>query len=428
MGAVEGSANFNIRDLKDLGVNTYRIYGGMSRWEAQDDDGRYGRPSIAEIKANPQVVNWAWWDRVMTTPPEGSDYWWSGPPETVWQGNARMIFSTLKREGIRPVLTIRNTDNNWSPPWALRLNPPRTAADWNEWWQHVFATAYWLNVRNDYRVDEYEIHNEPDNRDQGWGGNQADYFQLVRVAKDAIDLVYRRYLPNRRYRIHAPVAVGGSRWPYDTLQRIPGEFDSMNVHDYASDISIYTKKVRGQMGGTIHANSPIWLGEWGTYQNQYDNFDFARTVIQNAMRGSRPDGGYIYGSHIFSLYDWGGERGFKGLIGPDGQKRKSYFALRMAIRALQGGRQTFLTSTSNANLNAMTTQDRDGTVFLLVVNRGDESQTVNADLSSLKDIGQATIWEFSQRSMDTQTDISKLRRGRISFTIPAGSASLIEAI
>ena len=59
-GAGEGSARFNINDIVDLGINNYRIWGGMSRWEYEDDDGVYGSPTIAEIKANPEVINWAW--------------------------------------------------------------------------------------------------------------------------------------------------------------------------------------------------------------------------------------------------------------------------------------------------------------------------------------------------------------------------------
>jgi len=58
IGAVEGNVNFDIADLKDLGINTYRIYGGMSRWEAQDDDKVYGWPSITQIKADPNIINW----------------------------------------------------------------------------------------------------------------------------------------------------------------------------------------------------------------------------------------------------------------------------------------------------------------------------------------------------------------------------------
>ena len=77
LGANEGSSGFNIADLQDLGINTYRIYGGMSRWEAQDDDGVYGSPTIDQIKANVNVINWSWWDNIMTNPPNGTDYWWS---------------------------------------------------------------------------------------------------------------------------------------------------------------------------------------------------------------------------------------------------------------------------------------------------------------------------------------------------------------
>jgi hypothetical protein len=116
----------------------------------------------------------------------------------------------LKAAGIRPVLTIRNRDNNGNPPWSP--NPPVTAADWNEWWEHVFATVYWLNVRNDYRVDDFEVHNEPNNRGQGWGGTEADYFELVRYTRDAIDSVFSTYLAGRAYHVYAPVTSGGSSW------------------------------------------------------------------------------------------------------------------------------------------------------------------------------------------------------------------------
>src|SRR5215217_1247325 len=56
LGATEGNVRFEAADLQDAGMNTYRIYGGMSRWEAQDDDGAYGSPSIAEIKASVNAI------------------------------------------------------------------------------------------------------------------------------------------------------------------------------------------------------------------------------------------------------------------------------------------------------------------------------------------------------------------------------------
>ena len=104
LGAVESNINFDIKDLQDLGINTYRIYGGgMSRWEPADD-GKYGLPSIDEIKTNPNIINWAQWDQIMTNPPQGSDYWWSGQRGTVWPGNAWTIFNSLKQANIRPVV------------------------------------------------------------------------------------------------------------------------------------------------------------------------------------------------------------------------------------------------------------------------------------------------------------------------------------
>ena len=140
IGATEGSSRFAIADLKDLGVNTYHIYGGMSRWEAQDDSAVYGYPTIAQIKANPDVINWKQWDSVMTNPPGGSDYSWEPAPH--WQGNARTLLGELQAAHIRIVLTLRNRDDQHNPSWSP--DPPRTAADWNEWWEHVFATVYWL--------------------------------------------------------------------------------------------------------------------------------------------------------------------------------------------------------------------------------------------------------------------------------------------
>jgi hypothetical protein len=426
IGAVEGNINFDIKDLQDLGVNTYRIYGGMSRWEPEDDDGKYGWPSIAQIKANPQIINWEHWDKMMTDPPYGSDYWWSGEPGTVWQGNARTIFNSLKQANIRPVVTIRNVDNSWNPSWALQLNPPRTQEDWNEWWEHVFATVYWLNVRNDYRIDDWEIHNEPDYRIQGWGGTQADYFELVKVAKDAIDFVYKTYLPDRTYRIHSPTTVGGSNWPVYAFREIPNYFNAVNFHNYDADISNYTRKVRGWMRGTPLASAQVWMGEWGSYTVSYNNLSLALSLIENLIRASQPGDNYIYGNHIFCLYDWGGPTLAEGLLGRGGERRAGYYALRMGIRVLQGGRSTFFPVTNTDNLTAVATLDASNNIYLLVANSQPKSYAVNADISDLIKSGKGTMREFSSRVMDRAIGNLNLKGGNVTFTVPGNSAVAIE--
>ena len=100
----------------------------MSRWEPTNAESTYGSPSIAQIEANPGVINWAFFDNIFTNPPGGSDYSWSAstgiPPVS-----AAMIISNLNaHNNITPIVVLRNLDNNKNPAWAP--NPPVTANRW----------------------------------------------------------------------------------------------------------------------------------------------------------------------------------------------------------------------------------------------------------------------------------------------------------
>ncbi len=428
IGAVEGNINFDPADLVDLGINTYRIYGGMSRWEAEDDDGIYGYPTIDQIKADPNAINWAWWDRAMTTPPQGSDYWWSGRTGEIWQGNARTLFSQLQQANIHPVLTIRNVggnvDGDWNPSWALQLNPPRTSADWNEWWEHVFATVYWLNVRNDYGVDEFEIHNEPDVRVHGWGGTFADYVELVQVAKAAIDHVYRTYLPERTYHIHAPIAAY-QNWVYGAISQMPNSFDSMNFHIYNSDVSGDIATIRRAMNQASLERLPIWVGEWGTYQESYNDRSMALTVLKNLMRMAQPGESYVYGNHLFSLYSWGNQGGFPGLIHQGGDRQLSYYAMRMGIRALQGGKEVLPIVPTSESVMATATKD-DRNVNVLLVNDRPSDAEIDIDLSAVQQSGEVKLWQLRADVMDQPIPPTLLDRGSIHLRLPMHSAMMAQ--
>jgi len=426
IGAVEGSSRFNIADLKDLGINTYLLYGGMSRWEAQDDDGIYGYPTIDQIKADPNVINWKWWDTIMTNPPAGSDYWWD-PKNPHWHGNARTLFSALKAAHIRTIISLRNRDDQGNPLWAP--NPPVTSADWNEWWEHVFATVYWLDVRNNYDINDFEISNEPNISDQGWGGTEAQYFTFARYTYDAISYVYRTYLPGRVYHVYAPATSlgrAGAGWPKDALYNISSDFDSMAIHLYDSNISNYVEQVHGWMNQAGYANDPLWLTEWGTFaRNKYNSIPFNIELINNLIYGSRPGNDYVYGSQIFSLYDF--DTTPVGLISYNGEHRPAYYAMRIGIRALQGCRPTYQSTTSSSSLLAITTRDTAGNTYLLVTNQDNATwYGVDADLSSLMTSGSGKVWQFDAGHMDTVIGSSMLKNGHVTFTIPANSAILLE--
>lgn len=425
IGAVEGSSQFNIADMRDLGLNTYRLYGGMQRWEPQDDDGVYGSPTIQQIKENPAVINWAAWDKIMTNPPKGSDYWWVGGTPS-WQGNARTLLSSLQKADIRTVITLRNWDEQNHPSWAP--NPPHTQADWNEWWEYVFALVYWLNVRNHYDINDFEVHNEPNIFHQGWHGSEGQYLTFVKYTHDAIDFVYRTYLPGRQYHIYAPAisaVPGGKLWPRDALQQVPDSFDSLSVHVYDNDITSYTEQVHTWLDQTNHSNYPVWLTEWGSFTKQYTSIPFSVDLLNNLIRGSRPGKDYIYGSQIFSLYDYA--TNFTGLISSTGQRRPAYFAMRMGIRALQGCRPTYQSTTSTPDVQSITTKDNNQNLYLLVSNTSGTNQyTVSANLAKLRMSGAGTMWQFDATHMDTVVGKPQLRNGRITFVVPANCAVLFK--
>jgi len=430
LGATEGNVRFNAADITGAGMNTYRVYGGMSRWEAQDDDGVYGSPTIAQIKANVNAINWAWWDNVMTTPANGSDYWWSGEPGTTWPGNARTIFQGLKDAGIRPVLTLRNVDNNVTPAWAeTNLNPPNTPEDWNEWWEHTFATAYWLNVRNNYMVDDYEVHNEPNNMGQGWNGTLTDYYEFVRQTADALRYVYATYLPGRTPRIYA--AVGSIDWADGTMLNAGSSMTHVDYHNYSSNLTNGNQSIHGFMNADGFGSAELWISEWATYRGGYDGFSLAvNTVVENLIRGSQPGNIHVDGSHLFTFYDWdgfhGGFQNFEGLVDVNGNKRNTYYAFRIASRGLLGCRPTYQSTANNGGLLAITTKDTAGAIYLLVTNDGAGALTVDANLSALKTTGVGTQWEFSSAHLDTIVGTPSLAGGHVTFTIPGNGIVLLK--
>lgn len=421
IGGTEGDSRFDIADLLDCGINTLRVYGDMSRFEPTDDGGEYGAPTIAQIKADPDVIPWDRWDEVMDGPYSPHIAASEGNPTITW----RRVFEDLKQAGIRPVISLRNRDTHLKPDWIAAI--PQTQADWNEWWQYVFAMAYWLNVRNDYRVDEFEVLNEPDvGSSQGWTGTRQQYFEMVRHTKDALDCVYRTHLPGRTCHLHAPVGGRGS-WVPSTLREVGPYFDSLNVHSYAHNVEGFVRAMHRRLAESGYDDYPLWLSEWATYTESYDDIGLALRVVANLIRCSRPGTDYVYGSHIFSFYDWVYESGAQwGLVNGDGTRHPTYYAFRLAIRALQGAKPTFRATTDATDLMAIATKEPDGTINLLVLNSsGTVTYDIAADLSSLLSEGTGQIRQFSADVLDEPVGQTALTNSASDFAVPPHSAVLV---
>jgi hypothetical protein len=427
LGANEGSSQFNINDLVDLGINSYRIYGGMSRWEPTNDSSTYGSPSIAQIEANPGVINWAFWDNIMTNPPGGSDYSWSAstgiPPVS-----AATIIGQLNSHNITPIIVLRNRDNNGNPSWSP--NPPVTAADWNEWWEHVFATVYWFNVRNSYVVDNWEVHNEPNNSGQGWGGTEAEYMTFIQYTADAIHWVYSHYLPGRTPHIYAPVTSNCCAWALSAMQTEgPSVFDSLDFHDYQSNPSEITT-LRADMNANGYTGAPAWITEMGSYhQNTYNGVPASNNIIAWWLQASQPGNNYVTGIDLFSLYDWGSgytSGAIHGSYPSPETYEPGYYAMRLAARALVGGRPTYQVTSSVRNVISVVSKDSSGHFYLLACNTGSPAVTMTANLSALITSGTGTQWEFSSANNDAIVGTPTLSNGMVTFTIPAGATELLK--
>jgi hypothetical protein len=192
------------------------------------------------------------------------------------------------------------------------------------------------------------------------------------------------------------------------------------------------RMVHAWMESTSHASYPLWLSEWSTYLDRYHMASTAiGRVVNNLIRGSRPGSDHVDGSHLFTFYDWdgfpGGFQNFQGLVAADGTKRMSYYAFRLAVRALQGERPTHESTTSTDNLLAITTEDAAGSLYLLVANSAARtSYAVDADLSALRTTGTGTMWQFDATHQDLIVATPALADGHVAFEIPGTAAVLLK--
>ena len=69
---------------------------------------------------------------------------------------------------------------------------------------------------------------------------------------------------------------------------------------------------------------------------------------------SQPGKNHVDGSHYYIWQDGYGN----GILDQQGNKRTVYYALRLAVRSLQGGKPTYQSITSKSDLTAITTKDQ----------------------------------------------------------------------
>jgi hypothetical protein len=445
IGANE-ALSFYIDDLTDLGVNTYRLWTKMAElewWDDDDamdglwDDSEYGTPTIVQIKADQasgfaNTIPWSWWDARF----QEIQSWRQGTQVR------EVIIQELVNNGITPVIVLRTIDDQGNPDywpgvrWAPK--PPVDQDFLNEWWEHCFAIAYWLNVRNNYGITHFEVLNEPDFSGQGWaeyGGTKGQYTPLVSMAWDAVK--YANDLSGLPVYIHAPVVANASSlYVSYTLDNVDAAVDVVDYHTYLDDPTGIINTVQA----TIAAHNldgvaePIWITEWGTYQYTYNTVSRAMLTANQLMTFSEEE---VEGITIFSMYDWGGitdsNTWFSGLIdvnvnGVPGKRiSETYYAYRLMVRGLVGGKERleFINSGLAAGTRVIVTRDDQHIYVIILRNSVGQTAAVTVDLSDLGiSTGTASIWEYSDTNKDALVDNPVVAGGQFTFVAPANGISL----
>ena len=113
------------------------------------------------------------------------------------------------------------------------------------------------------------------------------------------------------------------------------------------------------------------------------------------------------------------------MVTGEGKRRATYYALRLAIRALAGAKPTFKATANAPDLMAIATKERDGRINLLVLNWSDKvSYQITADLSGLLTNGAATLRQFSAGVHDEMVGKPAITKGILTLTAPPWSAVL----
>jgi len=412
---VEACTRFNIAEILDLGIKSYRIYADMARFEPVDDDGVYGSPTIAQVKANPNIIPFAAWDAQF----DRTDAYFFEPGCSPLGTSSRTILNTLQANGIRPILGLRNVDNKGTPLWADPLNPPDTVADQNEWWEHVFAMVYTINVRYNLDVHDWQVHNQPDNFQQGWGGTQQDYIVFTQLTHDAIQYVYDTYLPGETFRLHAPVSTHPDDWVTQTLIQNDAIVDVIDWHRYgppADQAMNVHEAIETNNSDGIHEQ--LHISEWGSFQGYGGNgAGYGGWMLTFSQPASKVDF-----SSIFSMYDWG--VCCPGIVSATGAETPTYYALRLVIRGTQSAKNVYQINTSLSPAMLAAKDPATGKLYYTVTNTANGAQNVSItlDMSAHFTTGTVTFFQHDGVTLfDAQTGTANLVNGRVSFTVPKGT-------
>jgi len=267
-------------------------------------------------------------------------------------------------------------------------------------------------------VNDWEVHNEPDNSGQGWGGTQADYLTFTQQTYDAIHYVYQTYLPGKTFRLYAPVSTHANTWITASLQTNSSIINVVDWHRYGPPAS-EAQTVNGWV--TTYGNAQdLMISEWASYRGSFgfnDGLNYANYLADHSTQNTPNQ--YVARDSMFPFYDW--TTSMTGLVAADGTRRPAFWAFRMMSRGLNGGKQGYVITNnipSNVSIRAIAAKDLvTGTLYVEIFNQTAQTQTITLDLSAFGLTGTVTYREYSVANNDAVTGTGTLSGGIVTLNI-----------
>ena len=420
MGTQEDAQrSFHLSLLQDMGFNSYRDW-NISTYLEPVDDTSYGALTPAAIKANPNVIPWATWDAAADTQ----------MPRSIGVTQRQML-TQLLGAGITPFVELTPLYQN-GPSWMPVY--PDTTDNYNELWENCFAVAYWMNVRNNYGIDIYQLDNEPDiGMPNSSTLDQGQMFSYYTLCHDAINYVYTTFL-GRTPIITAPVSSNGSgqgnTWVTSTYQNIPNSVDWYDYHTYAWG-QPWGAEVNDQRTH-LSASAPVMISEFGYLQGSGGNSGNPWTNppevagLQNfLLHMSMPGSTHAV---LWSFYEMTNNYSDNFALTINGNNTLMYYAMREFVRAMKGARPVYNSVSTNGNLTALTAFESGANVYhVFVQNSSSGAQTASVDLSQLISGNRSTtLYRYDSGNQDVSSAGPAVTSGATSFTVNGyGSVDLV---
>ena len=233
-------------------------------------------------------------------------------------------------------------------------------------------------------------------------------------------------LQGKTFRLYAPVAKSMNTWVAESLRLNATMIDGIDWHNYST--SHYDNAVQARAWSAQYSPPGIahelYISEWGSYRSAY-GFANALTYAQLLIDHSRDTAGHVDGSAIFPWYDW---QTLKGVIGANGTKTPTFYALRLMIRGLQGGKTRYpvvhdIPSSGGYPAHCGRTgalrRSPSRTLYVEVLNKTRQGQTMVVDLRAHKPSGPtATLRQFADGRYDVEQGTVAITAGRVTFALP----------